>query len=383
MIRTLAIAGYRSLRDLAIELASLTIVTGANGSGKSSLYRALRLLAETAQGRLVASLAQEGGLGSTLWAGPERFSREMQAGTVPVQGLVRSAPMALKLGFADDDFGFAIDLGPAGPNSPFISDPEIKLEAMWTGPRLGRANLFAERRGPLVRLRHGDSGEWRNSIETLPAFDSMVTHRADRENGFELLMLRERLRSWRFYDTLRTDREAPARRRQVLTYTPVLASDGADLAAALATINAIGDAGALATAIDDGFPGSRLEIGEDADGQLAIRQPGLLRPLTAPELSDGTLRFLLLVAALLSPRPPELMILNEPDASLHPALLPALARLLLQAAAHCQIVLVSHSETLVALLRREPEARVVELEKQLSETRVRDADPPRWIRPSR
>ena len=63
-----------------------------------------------------------------------------------------------------------------------------------------------------------------------------------------------------------------------------------------------------------------------------MRQHGLLRPLKASELSDGTLRYLLLVAALLSPRPPTLMILNEPETSLHPDLLPPLARLIEQAA---------------------------------------------------
>jgi predicted ATPase len=75
MLHTLAISGYRSLRDLVLPLARLNLVTGPNGSGKSSLYRALRLLAETAQGRVVSSLAREGGLTSTLWAGPETFSR--------------------------------------------------------------------------------------------------------------------------------------------------------------------------------------------------------------------------------------------------------------------------------------------------------------------
>ena len=62
-----------------------------------------------------------------------------------------------------------------------------------------------------------------------------------------------------------------------------------------------------------------------------MRQHGLLRPLLASELSDGTLRYLLLIAALLSPRPPALMILNEPETSLHPDLLPSLARLIVQA----------------------------------------------------
>src|SRR4051812_38082204 len=69
----LCISGYRSLRDVRLELDPLTVVTGANGSGKSSLYRALRLLADIAQGRIIESLAIEGGLPSALWAGPESF----------------------------------------------------------------------------------------------------------------------------------------------------------------------------------------------------------------------------------------------------------------------------------------------------------------------
>ena len=77
MLSLLAVSGYRSLRDLVIPLERLNLVTGPNGSGKSNLYRALRLLAEIAQGRIIPSLAREGGLQSTLWAGPESISRAM------------------------------------------------------------------------------------------------------------------------------------------------------------------------------------------------------------------------------------------------------------------------------------------------------------------
>ena len=149
MITTLAVANYRSLRDLVIPLGRLTLVTGANGSGKTSLYRALRLLAETAQGRLIATLAQEGGLTSTLWAGPETISRAMRQGRVPIQGGPRSGPISLALGFAGDSYGYAIDLGMPNPENPFPLDPVIKGEAMWTGERLSRASLFAERRNAL------------------------------------------------------------------------------------------------------------------------------------------------------------------------------------------------------------------------------------------
>src|ERR1051325_9096574 len=111
IISRLCISGYRSLRDVRLEIGQLTVVTGANGSGKSSLYRALRLLADVAQGRIIQSLAIEGGLQSALWAGPEQFARAMKTGDQPVQGTRLNNPVGLKLGFSSDDYGYAIDLG--------------------------------------------------------------------------------------------------------------------------------------------------------------------------------------------------------------------------------------------------------------------------------
>jgi predicted ATPase len=215
MITRLAISGYRSLRDIRVTLGALNVVTGANGSGKSSLYRALKLLADIAQGRIIQSLAAEGGLQSTLWAGPEAFSRAMKAGTQPVQGLVRKNPISLKLGFSGEDYGYAIDLG-LPQDSIFANDPAIKVESLWTGERLGRANGFALRNGPYVRIRD-DNGAWRDAYQHLAPFDSMMTHCSDPREALELLLLRERMRDWRFYDHLRTDRDAPSRRPQVGT----------------------------------------------------------------------------------------------------------------------------------------------------------------------
>jgi predicted ATPase len=253
IITRLCIAGYRSLRDVRLEIGPLTVVTGANGSGKSSLYRALRLLADVAQGRIIQSLALEGGLQSVLWAGPEAFSRAKKAGTQPVQGTVRKNSVSLKLGFSSDDYGFAIDLGLPLPDSRWFSkDPVIKAESIWTGLVLARANAFAQRKGPAVSLRNQE-GEWRLAYESLKSYDSMLTHCSDPRDGAELLLLRENMRGWRFYDHFRTDSEAPARRRQVGTRTPVLASDGADLGAAIATIREVGDEGELAATITDAF----------------------------------------------------------------------------------------------------------------------------------
>jgi predicted ATPase len=90
VIKTLAIENYRSLRRLVVPLATLNVVTGANGSGKSSLYRALRLLADSSRNGAVAALAREGGLPSTLLAGPAKARRALREGRYPVQGTVRS-----------------------------------------------------------------------------------------------------------------------------------------------------------------------------------------------------------------------------------------------------------------------------------------------------
>jgi predicted ATPase len=133
--------------------------------------------------------------------------------------------------------------------------------------------------------------------------------------------------------------------------------------------------------VADAFDGATLDVNDRFE--VEMMQHGLLRPLNVAELSDGTLRYILLIAALLSPRPPELMILNEPETSLHPDLLDPLARLLSKAAMRCQIILVTHAPKLVAALDRAAEARLIMLEKELGETIVRDAEAPTWKWPAR
>ncbi len=104
-----AFRGYRSLRDLVLPLGPLTVVTGANGTGKSSVYRALMLLADCGRGEVIGSLAREGGLQSVLWAGPEQTAGARRTGTS--QGTTRTRPVSLELGFASNEFGYLIDLG--------------------------------------------------------------------------------------------------------------------------------------------------------------------------------------------------------------------------------------------------------------------------------
>ncbi|WP_392893258.1 AAA family ATPase [Pseudomonas migulae] len=385
MLKTLAVANYRSINKLVIPLGRLNLITGPNGSGKSNLYRALRLLAETAQGGVVNALAREGGLDSTFWAGPETITRRMRNGEVPIEATVRHGVKRLRLGFAGEDFSYAIALGLPEPSlSAFSLDPEIKKEYIWSGPFYRPASLLVERNGPMIRAR--DGRDWEVLAQHTPIFDSLFDQVGSLRTSPEVLQLREFIRRWRFYDHFRSDADAPVRQPQLGTRTPVLHHDGRDLAAALQTIREIGDPEALQNAISDAFPGARLNIAQLQGGRFAIEfyQEGLLRPLSAAELSDGTLRYLLLVAALLTPRPPSLMVLNEPETSLHPDLLPALARLIIRASGQCQVWVVSHARRLISALQEDPECNCIVLEKNLGQTGIvgqRMLDEPAWYWP--
>jgi predicted ATPase len=390
MIRTVAVQGYRSLRELVFPLGQLSVITGANGSGKSSVYRSLRLLADVAQNAVVASLAREGGLPSTFWAGPETIARSVRQGTHAVEGLAKRKTASLKLGFGGDTYGYSIDLGyppPPPPATMFELDPRVKRECIWHGPVYRKASALVDRRNNFVWLSTTRDEEPVMLTQHLSDTDSMLASVADPQRAPEMLAVREAVRGWRFYDHFRTDSDSPARIAQIGTFTPVLHHDGSNLAAALQTITEIRSDDALATTLEDAFPKSRLYV-EDRNGrfELQLQQHGLLRPLSAAELSDGTLRYLLWTAALLTSRPPELMVLNEPETSLHPDLLPALARLILAAALQTQIVVVSHARTLIEALAVAPICTRLQLQKEFGETTLEGAtlfNKPKWNWPTR
>ncbi|MGA7710080.1 MAG: AAA family ATPase [Acidobacteriaceae bacterium] len=390
MIRTVSVQGYRSLRDLSLPLGQLSVITGANGSGKSSVYRSLRLLADAAQNSVVASLAREGGLPSTFWAGPETISRGVLQGTYDVEPLASRKVASLKLGFGGDIYGYSIDLGyppPPPPATMFELDPHVKRECIWHGPVYKKASALVDRRNNFVWLATTRDEEPVMLTRHLADTDSMLASVADPQRAPEMLAVREAVRGWRFYDHFRTDADSPARAAQIGTFTPVLQHDGSDLAAALQTILEIRSDEALHTTLQDAFPGSALSV-EVQNGrfELHLRQHGLLRSLSAAELSDGTLRYLLWVAALLTPRPPQLMVVNEPETSLHPDLLPALAKLILAAAKHTQIIVVSHAPLLIEELTSASLCTRLHLLKDFGETKLEGStlfNTPKWNWPAR
>ncbi len=154
--------------------------------------------------------------------------------------------------------------------------------------------------------------------------------------------------------------------------TPALDHAGDELAAALQTILEIGDGEKLHRAVDAAFPGAHLEIerSEEARFRVALRMRGMKRAFAAHELSDGTLRYLCLLAALSSPRPPLLLAFNEPETSLHPELLPPLGQLLVDAAERSQLWITTHSRELAEAIERRSGVAPIRLELVKGETRL-------------
>lgn len=354
-ITRLSVHGYRSIRALQLPLGQVNVITGPNGAGKSNLYRSLLLLGAAARGELARALAQEGGLPSALWAGPRRHGRR------------KPPPVRLRLGLELQAFRYELQLGLPVPRQVtypwggelvragtlFARDPEVKQETLDV-PVRGRAR-------PVRLLERKDQSAWLQDEEgrrvsyplELVRSESVVSQLSDPRRFPELAALREVFGGWRVHHHLRTDPDAPVRRPQPGARTPVLSADGSDLLCALHTIREDGDARALEEAVRRALPQvERFEVVADDQGRLSLelRVRGVPRPFGLEELSEGTLRYLALCAALLSPRPPALLCLNEPEASLHPDLLAPLAGLLLRASRSAQLWVTTHSPALAAAL---------------------------------
>jgi predicted ATPase len=157
---------------------------------------------------------------------------------------------------------------------------------------------------------------------------------------------------------------SPIRQPQVGFFTPVIKDDGTDLAAAWQTIVEVGDDVSLTEMVERAFPGSTVRVG-NLDGlfSLSMHMPGFNRAFSAKELSDGTLQYLCLLAALLSPRPPKLVALNEPEGSVHPDLYQALAKLICEASRVSQVWVTTHSHQLTDYIGEETGKMPIELKK--------------------
>lgn len=348
-IRNVAIAGYRSLRAIRFPVGRLTVFVGANGVGKTNLYRALQLIQAAAAGTLARELAAEGGMESALWAG-----RRSDKQPVRIKLAVElAAPSEGRTGCGHEvESGvthcYEIEAGMRAPTEAgFALEPQIKEERLVF--RSGRRpQTLLQRRGPAAFAVDDDDRRRAIDIDLLPSETALGTVQ-DAGRFADIDVVRRTMLSWRFYHDLRTDRASPLRQPCLAVTTPTLASDGSDLAAVFATLVHIReDTHDLDRMIDDAFPGAQLAVpppGRTASFGLILPDYAK-RVFEAGELSDGTLRYLGLAGALLGYRLPAFVALNEPEASLHPELLEPLARLIVRAAERTQVWVVTHSEKL-------------------------------------
>jgi predicted ATPase len=256
-----------------------------------------------------------------------------------------------------------VQLGIPHPDeAAFCLEPMVKAERLTI--HHGRRDIvMMDRNGPLVMLRN-DKGERESHDSAVLSSETALAAFRDGARYPELEAIRRELLGWRLYHDFRTDVASPIRQPCHAITTPTLSSDGHDLAAVLATLSVIrGDTTAVGAAIHDAFPGARLRaFQEESRCQISLSFPDMPRAFAAHELSDGTLKYLCLLGALMGYRLPPLIALNEPEASLHPSLLAPLARLIASAAGRARIWIVTHSDELAGHLLEEtgrPARRVV------------------------
>jgi predicted ATPase len=358
MLKAVHIKGYRSVRSQYFPIEPLTLFVGRNGVGKTNLYRALQLLHGAATGTITRMIAEEGGVTSVFWAGrrvhkqPVRLILSVELGTID-SSVEIGLPRMKTDGFGNiDTIEAALDL------EPRVKEEELSFR------RGGKKLVMMKRDGDTVRLRN-TAGRLAVQAQRLLASETALASFRDPSRFPELEVARRELAEWRFYDQFRTDALSPIRKSALAISTPGLASDGSDLAAVLATVFHITeDPADIHDAIANAFPRAQLGV-HVADGlaSFAMQMPDMPRPFVAQELSDGTLRYLCLIGALLSYRSPPFIALNEPEASLHPDLVEPLADLICRASRHSQVWVVTHSERLAAALGRAAGIRSLSMEK--------------------
>lgn len=344
-----SIQGYRSVRKVTLPVEACSVFVGTNGVGKTNLYKGLGLLRRAADGSITRAIAEDGGVESALWAGSRQVGK----------------PVRLIFKASLDTLTYSIEVGlPSPSEAAFTIEPLVKEERIVV--RQGRReSVMMERKGPFVMLRNDEGVRESHEWAVLPSETALAAFR-DGSRYPELEIVRRELLDWRLYHDFRTDDASPIRQPCHAITTPTLSADGHDLAAVLATLSLVGGNRDLRAAVDDAFPGAVLNAWDDGSWcRFSLQFPDMPRPFGAHELSDGTLKYLCLLGALMSYRLPSLIALNEPEASMHPSLLPPLARLIGRGSHRARLWVVTHSDVLAQALEAEnghPARRVVKVD---------------------
>ncbi|HZH78563.1 MAG TPA: AAA family ATPase [Archangium sp.] len=330
----LRVSGYRALEQFNAQLEPLTVIIGANASGKSSLFDLLALISFAAVNPLPPELDPRS-VGKTLFfvGGPE----SIELGLYVTRGEARPLRYQVKLN------------GPVG-QPRVVSERLDSLRTDGEG-RTSEAFTFLEfesGRGNLQNVLQVRRGESRPAPWMLPP-NEFALRRALDPTFTTLNAFREYVSGWKFYAGFDVGMAAAIRRPVFTEPEPVLKEDGSNLSAVLFHLMTEHPEkwGELETHLRSAVPSFQSLNVKSRGGPGTVmavwREQGLKGELTLADLSDGTLKFLCWATLCLSPRKPSLICIDEPELGLHPRVLPVLAGLLRQAATDTQLLVTTHS----------------------------------------
>ena len=352
----------------AFELRDLNVLIGPNGSGKSNLIEAFELLSATPHD-FAATVRDGGGPSEWLWKGNDakgyaEIEAVLESGTPtgrPLRYRLRFTTVQSRVEILDE----AIEEAEPDPRRPDVSDvlfyyrfqqghPAISVRDHKGGP-MGRRQLQREDLLPdqSVLAQRKDPEQYPEVTWTGKRFGSILT-----------------FREWTFgrYVPLRQPQPADLPEDRLLP-------DSRNLALVLNQIQHVGET-RLNQMLQQFFPRFERLSTKVSGGtvQFYLHEPGFRAPIPATRLSDGTIRFAALLAMLLSPSPPPLVCIEEPELGLHPDAVALLADLLVDASERTQLVVTTHSDALVSALTNQPDA-IIACERPGAGTVLRRLDP--------
>lgn len=337
--------------DLSLE--PLNVLIGPNASGKSNLIEVLSLLA-AAPKDLQVPIREGGGVGDWLWKGPSRSpSARVDAVIDNPKG-----PTAIRyrLSFAEEASRFQLvdEAIESEHPSPGTTQPFI---------------FYAYRHGnPILSARTSDETDAGRTNRRLKREDvspeqSILSQRRDPDVYPEITYLAAQFEQMRFYREWNLGRYTSPRLPQKADLPhDCLLEDAGNLGLVLNALQNRPDVKRVILEQLGKFYERVTDIVTRVHGgtvQIFLHEEGLKYPVPATRLSDGTLRFLCLLTVLCHPEPPPVICIEEPELGLHPDVIPAVARLLLDASARTQLFVTTHSDILVDSLSERPEAVVV------------------------
>ena len=350
---------------MELELKRLNVLIGPNGSGKSNLIEAIGLL-RAAPGDVTAPILAGGGVGNWIWSGKRTTPSPTEPVSAEIEAVLEypptpGGPRALRhvLTFSNTGQRFELideRIEDAGLNDG-IDQPQTYFELRGGKPNL---NSMSTTRRPLLIFDNRKS---------------VLAQLRDPYNYPELTWLGDVYPRVRLYREWTFGRNTPSRLPQDAALpNDFLTEGGQNLGLMLNRIEREPTAKpqflSAVRQLYDGVVDFDVLI-EGGTVQVVLQEGNNFVP--AVRLSDGTLRYLCLLAILCHPSPPPVVCLEEPELGLHPDILPGLADLLREASERCQLVVTTHSDTLVDALTDTPESIVV-CDKENGQTRMTRLD---------